>query len=57
VINDLQSIVDERLELERQRRVRTLLNGWLWGHVPMSAAMLVLIVVHAVVALRDSHPW
>lgn len=57
VINDLQSIVDERRQLERQRRVHTLLHGWLWIHVPLSAAMLVLIAVHAVVALRYSHPW
>ena len=57
VINDLQSIVDERRQLERQRKTQYLLHGWLWVHVPMSMAMLVLILVHAVVALRYARPW
>lgn len=56
-ITDLQSIVEERRQLARQRKVHVLLHGWLWVHVPMSAAMLVLIVVHAIVALRYAHPW
>jgi len=57
VINDLQSIVDERRQLERQRKTQYLLHGWLWVHVPLSMAMLVLILVHAVVALRYARPW
>jgi hypothetical protein len=57
LINDLQSIVDERRQLERQRKTQYLLHGWLWVHVPLSMAMLVLIVVHAVVALRYARPW
>lgn len=56
-INDLQSIVEERRQLERQRKTHYLLHGWLWIHIPMSLAMLVLIVVHAFVALRYAHPW
>lgn len=56
-INDLQSICDEKRQLEKQRKLQWFLHGWLWVHVPLSAAMLVLIVVHAVVALRYSHPW
>lgn len=57
VINDLQSIVDERRQLEKQRKTQYLLHGWLWIHVPMSMAMLVLILVHAFVALRYARPW
>jgi len=50
--NDLQSIVDERRQLIRQQRLHAFLHGWLLVHVPLSAAMLVLMVVHIVVALR-----
>lgn len=57
VINDLQSIVEERRQLERQRKLQYVLHGWLWVHVPLSMAMLLMIVVHAVVALRYVRPW
>ena len=50
--NDLQSIADERRQLVRQKKLHTYLHSWLWIHVPLSFAMLVLIVVHAVEALR-----
>jgi hypothetical protein len=53
----IEAIVEERRQLSRQRRIHTVLHAWLWVHVPMSAAMLVLIAVHIVVALRYSHPW
>lgn len=56
-INDLQSIVEERRQLARQRKLHIFLHAWLWIHVPMSAAMLILMIVHAVVALRYHHPW
>lgn len=56
-INDLQSIVDERRQLERQRKLHYLLHVWLWFHVPASAAMLVLMVLHVFKALQYHHPW
>lgn len=51
-LNDLQSIVDERRQLVRQRRMHHVLHGWLLIHVPLSFALTVLAVVHIVVALR-----
>lgn len=51
-LSDLQSIVDERRQLVRQRRMQHLLHGWLMIHVPLSFALTVLAVVHIVVALR-----
>ena len=51
-VDDLKSIVDERRQLERQRLLHRTLHGWLLVHVPLSYAMIVLSVVHAVVALR-----
>ncbi len=50
--DDLQSIVEERRNLIRQKHLHRWLHGWLYIHIPMSAAMLVLIVVHIVYALR-----
>jgi hypothetical protein len=57
VISDLQSIVEERRTLERQKRLHVLLHAWLWVHVPLSFALLVLIVVHIVKALQYAAPW
>lgn len=51
-VDDLESVVDERRQLERQRRLQHVLHGWLWVHVPLSYAMFLLSVVHAVGALR-----
>jgi hypothetical protein len=50
--NDLQGIVEERRDLIRQKHLHRWLHGWLYIHIPLSAAMLVLIVVHIVYALR-----
>ncbi len=51
-LGDLQSIVDERRQIARQKKLHHLLHGWLLIHVPLSFAMMVLAVVHIVVALR-----
>ena len=49
---DLQSMVDERRQIERQRRLHNVLHGWLLVHVPLSFALLILGLIHAVYALR-----
>lgn len=51
-LDDLRAIVDERRELERQRRLHLWLHGWLFVHVPLSYAMLVFTVWHIIGALR-----
>lgn len=56
-INDLQSITDERRQLNRQRQIHYWLHGWLWVHIPLSAALLILTVVHIFVALAYKNPW
>lgn len=50
--DDLENICEEKRELERQRRLHKLLQGWLLFHVPASYALLLLGAIHAVVALR-----
>jgi hypothetical protein len=51
-VNDLEEICTERRQLAQQKRLHHWLHGWLLVHVPLSAALLLLSVVHAVVALR-----
>ena len=51
-LDDLLSIVRERSQLETQRRLHRLLHGWLLVHAPLSYAMIVLGVIHAVYACK-----
>ena len=51
-IVDLENICEEERQLRRQSRMHVMLHGWQLVHVPLSIALLVLAVVHAVMALR-----
>ena len=51
-VDALQAIADERRQLASQKRLHHLLHGWLLVHVPLSMALLLLSVVHALMALR-----
>ncbi len=51
---ELERLCDQARQLRRQARWQWLLHGWLYVHVPLSVALLVLTVVHIVVALRYS---
>lgn len=51
-VSNLEEICEERRQIARHRRLYHWLHGWLLIHIPLSFAMLVLIVVHAVLALR-----
>ncbi len=48
----LREICSERAQLDRQRRLHYWLHGWLFVHVPLSYAVLVLGAVHAISSLR-----
>jgi hypothetical protein len=52
VVDELQRLCEERRQFEQQRRLHNVLHGWLLVHVPLSWAMMVLVSVHAVMALR-----
>lgn len=47
----LEEYCNERRRLARQESLHRLLHGWLYLHVPLSAAMMVMMIVHAVVTL------
>jgi hypothetical protein len=51
-LEKLADLCDECRQLRVQRRLHHALHGWLFVHAPLSLALLVLALVHAVVALR-----
>ena len=51
-LNDLEDICDEARQLGRQEQLHRWLHGWLLAHIPLSLALILLGVVHAVMALR-----
>jgi hypothetical protein len=52
VVDDLDKFVRQRRDLAKQIKLHRILHGWLLVHVPLSAALLVLTLVHAIMALR-----
>lgn len=51
-VNKLEEICKEKRDLDRQTMMHRVLHGWLLVHVPLSALVLVLGAVHAIMALR-----
>jgi hypothetical protein len=51
-LNDLEDICGEARQLLLQERWHRWLHGWLLLHIPLSLALILLGVVHAVMALR-----
>lgn len=52
ILDDLENICEEKRDLDRQSRMHRILHGWLFVHVPLSYALIVLGLIHAVAALR-----
>jgi hypothetical protein len=53
--HQLAAIAAERRDFAVQARLHHWLHGWLLVHVPLSAALLVLLLAHIVMALRYSY--
>jgi hypothetical protein len=51
-IDTLEGLCDQRRQLDTQRRLHFWLHNWLWVHLPLSAALVVLMFIHAWAALR-----
>jgi hypothetical protein len=51
-LNDLENICEEERQLTKQRRMYTILHGWLLVHVPLSVTLLVLGGIHAVISIQ-----
>lgn len=52
ILEDLENICEEKRDLDRQSRMHRILHGWLFVHIPISYAVIVLGLIHAVAALR-----
>lgn len=50
-VADLESICDEKRQLDQQKRMHYALHGWQLVHAPLSLALLSLAAIHAVVSL------
>jgi hypothetical protein len=48
----LEEICEEKRQLDRQRTLHGVLHAWLFCHIPLSLALIVLGLVHAIGALR-----
>lgn len=46
-VEDLKHLCRERRQLDTQARLHFWLHNWLWIHLPLSAALVILMVVHA----------
>jgi hypothetical protein len=51
-ITALEEICNEKRQLDHQIRLHHWLHGWLLVHLPVSAALLLLAFIHAIVALH-----
>jgi hypothetical protein len=51
-IDRLETFCEQRRQFALQARLHFWLHNWLWVHLPLSAALLVLMIVHVVVALK-----
>jgi hypothetical protein len=51
-VDTLEELCEQRRQLESQSRAHFWLHCWLWVHLPLSAALLLLMGLHAFYALR-----
>jgi hypothetical protein len=51
-VQALESLCEQRRQLEKQAKLHFWLHSWLWIHLPLSAALLFLLIVHVWVAIR-----
>jgi hypothetical protein len=51
-ISAIEEIVEEKRQLDHQARLHRLLHAWLLVHLPVSAALILLAIIHAIGALR-----
>lgn len=51
-VASLENLADQRRQLDQQARLHYWLHNWLWVHLPLSVALIILLLVHVVVTLR-----
>jgi hypothetical protein len=48
----LENLAEQRRQLDHQARLHWWLHSWLWVHLPLSAALIILMFVHIFVTLK-----
>jgi hypothetical protein len=51
-VDALEGLCDQRRQLDHEARLHFWLHNWLWLHLPLSAALLVLLFVHVWYAIE-----
>lgn len=51
-VDAVEKLCQRRLQLNLQQKIHFVLHSWLWLHLPLSAALIGLLVIHIVFALR-----
>jgi hypothetical protein len=52
LVGQLEELCERRRQLNVQRSLHFWLHNWLWLHLPLSVALLILLVAHVIFALR-----
>jgi len=52
LVSQLEELCERRRQLNLQGRIHFWLHNWLWFHMPLSIALVILLVVHVIFALR-----
>jgi hypothetical protein len=52
VVDELETLCDQRRQLDHQLRLHSWLHSWLLVHLPLSTALFILMIVHIFVALK-----
>ncbi len=55
-VDELEKLADERRLLDHQMHLHFLLHNWLWVHLPLSVALIVLMFVHIFKTLQWMWP-
>jgi hypothetical protein len=51
-VSALENLCEQRRQLDLQRRIHFWLHNWLWVHLPLSVALILLMFVHVFKALQ-----
>jgi len=52
LVGQLEELCERRRQLNLQQRLHVWLHNWLWLHLPLSIALVVLLAAHVIFALR-----
>ena len=52
LVGQLEELCERRRQLNVQKALHFWLHNWLWLHLPLSIALMILLAAHVVFALR-----